>query len=72
MIMISKYLYIIYNIYYYVQNLLFNEALFVDDGGEGCPEHNGHSLEIIQDQQCDESLISEARIPTIIVIGCHL
>ena len=54
------------------QNLLFNEVLFIEDGGEGCPEHNGHSLEIIQDQQSDESLISEAGIPTIIVIGCHL
>lgn len=55
-----------------VQNSLFNEVLFIDDGGEGCPEHNGHSLEVIQDQQSDESLISEAGILTSIVVGHHL
>lgn len=54
------------------QNLLFNEVLLIDDGGEGCSEHNGHSLEVVQDQQSDESLVSEAGIPTIIVIGRHL
>lgn len=55
-----------------VENLLFNEVLFVDDSSEGRLELDGYSLKIIQDQQSDESLTSVAGITTIIVIGCHL
>ena len=53
-------------------NVLFNEALFVDDCGEGCPEHNGHPLEVVQHQQSDESIIIEAGVLTVVVKGSHL